>query len=300
MEQMSDYRKIAKALSEGKIVAKKTKVGEEQFLEERISGGFTLVICGGGHISRALGSMAKMLGYQIWVLDDREEFANRECFPQVDRVCCIAFAEAFEKLDFPESAWYVIVTRGHQHDYECLKNILKRKSSYVGMIGSRKKVKDTFGKLKEEGFTDEQIRRVHAPIGLPIGANTPEEIAVSILAEMVQERAKLGCTELPKEVLEWLLQKKEAMVMATIVEKKGSAPRGVGARMLVAADGTIAGTIGGGAIEHLAMGKAVSMLKEEKLCESVTYNLSADEAAGVGMICGGSVEILFEKVSQIC
>lgn len=300
MKQMSDYREIAKALSEGKIVTKKTKVGEEQFLQERLSGGFTLVICGGGHISKALGSMAKMLGYQIWVLDDREEFANRENFPQVDRVCCMGVSEAFEQLEFPKSAWYVIVTRGHQHDYECLKNILRRKSSYVGMIGSRKKVRDTFEKLKKEGFTDEQIQSVHAPIGLPIGANTPEEIAVSILAEMVQERTKLGCTELQREMMEWLLQKKEAMVMATIVEKKGSAPRGVGARMLVASDGTIVGTIGGGEIEHLATEKAVSMLKEGKRCECVTYNLSADDAASVGMICGGSVEILFEKVSQIC
>ena len=296
MENVSDYRKIAKVLNEGKIVTKKTKITEDRFLEERLSGRFTLVICGGGHISKSLSSMAKLLGYQIWIVDDREEFANQERFPQADRVFCMDFQEAFEKLDVPESAWYVIVTRGHQNDYECLRNVLTRKSSYVGMIGSRKKVDMTFQRLREEGFTEEQIDCVHAPIGLPIGAKTPEEITVSILAEMVQERAKLGCTELPKEMLEWLLQKEETMVMASVVEKKGSAPRGIGARMLVAANGMTTGTIGGGVVEHLAAKRACSMIKEETQCESVTYELGADKAAGVGMICGGSVEILFEKV----
>lgn len=265
-------------------------------MEERLSGRFTLVICGGGHISKSLSSMAKLLGYQIWIVDDRKEFANPKRFPQADRVFCMAFQEAFEKLDFPENTWYVIVTRGHQNDYECLKNILKRECSYVGMIGSRKKVEMTFQKLKEEGFTEEQIKRVHAPIGLPIGAATPEEITVSILAEMVQERAKLGCTELSEEMLEWLLQKEDAMVMVSVVEKKGSAPRGIGARMLVAANGMITGTIGGGVVEHLAVKRACSMLEEERQCERVTYELGADKAASVGMICGGSVEILFEKV----
>lgn len=296
MEYRMDYREIAKALSEGRIVTRRTKGVGQQCAEERLCGGFTLVICGGGHISKSLSEMAKLLGYQVWIIDDREEFANRERFLQADRVFCMEFEEAFEKLDFPESAWYVIVTRGHQNDYECLRNILRKKSSYVGMIGSRKKVAATVQRLREEGFTDEQIEHVHAPIGLPIGASTPEEITVSILAEMVQERAKLDCTEVPKEMVEWLLQKEEPMVMATVVEKKGSAPRGVGARMLVAADGAIAGTIGGGEVEHLAIERAKAMLKEKLQCETVTYKLDANKAASVGMICGGSVEILFEKV----
>ena len=190
MENVSNYRKIAKALNEGKIVTKKTKITEDRFLEERFSGRFTLVICGGGHISKSLSSMAKLLGYQIWIVDDREEFANQERFPQADRVFCMDFQEAFEKLDVSESAWYVIVTRGHQNDYECLRNVLTRKSSYVGMIGSRKKVDITSQRLREEGFTRADRLRACAD-RTSDWCESPEEITVSILAEMVQERAKL-------------------------------------------------------------------------------------------------------------
>ena len=232
----------------------------------------------------------------MWIIDDREEFANEERFPQADHVYCMGFEEAFDKVIFPESAWYVIVTRGHQNDYECLKKVMERKSSYVGMIGSKGKVRTTLERLKKDGVTKEQQEQIHAPIGLPIGANTPEEITVSIMAEMIQEKSKLGYTDLPKEMIEWLLNKKQPMVMTTIVGKKGSAPRGVGARILVAADGTMTGTIGGGAIEHLVLQKACIMLEEEKEFALEAYDLTAKAAASIGMICGGYVEVLFEKV----
>lgn len=296
MEKQLGYREIAGLLKEGKTVLKKTKITEERYLEERLSSGFTLVICGGGHISHSLCNLAKMLGYQVWIIDDREEFANRERFLQADKIYCMDFEKAFVSLEFPESAWYVIVTRGHQNDYECLKHVLQKKSSYVGMIGSKGKVKETFARLERDGFTKEQQKRVHAPIGLPIGANTPEEITVSIMAEMIQEKSRLGCTELPKEMTDWLLKRKEPMVMTTIVGKRGSAPRGVGARMLVAADGAMTGTIGGGVIEYLVLQKACAMFGEEKEHALEAYDLTGKAAASIGMICGGYVEILFEKI----
>ena len=208
MEKISEYREIARMLKDGKTVVKKTRITKERCLEESLSGGFTLVICGGGHISYSLCNLAKMLGYQVWIIDDREEFANEERFPQADHVYCMGFEEAFDKVIFPESAWYVIVTRGHQNDYECLKKVMERKSSYVGMIGSKGKVRTTLERLKKDGVTKEQQEQIHAPIGLPIGANTPEEITVSIMAEMIQEKSKLGYTDLPKEMIEWLLNKK--------------------------------------------------------------------------------------------
>ena len=126
MEKISEYREIARMLKDGKTVVKKTRITKERCLEESLSGGFTLVICGGGHISYSLCNLAKMLGYQVWIIDDREEFANEERFPQADHVYCMGFEEAFDKVIFPESAWYVIVTRGHQNDYECLKKVMER------------------------------------------------------------------------------------------------------------------------------------------------------------------------------
>lgn len=102
MEKISEYREIARMLKDGKTVVKKTRITKERCLEESLSGGFTLVICGGGHISYSLCNLAKMLGYQVWIIDDREEFANEERFPQADHVYCMGFEEAFDKVIFPE------------------------------------------------------------------------------------------------------------------------------------------------------------------------------------------------------
>lgn len=296
-KNMQSYRKIAMELQQGKTVYRETKIEEERYLRETFGGKQNLVICGGGHISQPLCSIGKMLGFFVTIIDDREEFANIERFSQADEVYCIEFVKALGKLEFSDNTFYVIVTRGHQNDYECLSAILRRKSSYIGMIGSRAKVKATFERLCEDGFSEEQRSAVHAPIGLSIGANTPEEIAVSIMAEIIQEKSKLGLTEMPQEVINWLLERQEEMMMLTIVEKRGSAPRGVGARMLVAKDGKAAGTIGGGAIEYLASQKAVQLLKDGRERELQAYNLTTKEAVNIGMICGGYVEVLFEKVA---
>lgn len=290
------YRNIAKQLSGGKRIYKKTWIDGERYLEENLSGGAFLVICGGGHISQPLSSLAKMLGYHVAVIDDREEFANTERFENADEVYCMDFEKALKELVFPEHTFYVIVTRGHQKDYECLKPVLERESGYIGMIGSKAKIKKTFERLREDGFSEEACQKVHAPIGLAIGAETPEEIAVSIAAEMIREKSDRNETEVPKEVVEWLIQKQEELVMLTVVSKKGSAPRGVGARMLVAGNGKTAGTIGGGVIEHLACRRALAMLETEEERALEAYDLTTRQAVNIGMICGGYVEVLFEKV----
>ena len=132
----------------------------------------------------------------------------------------------------------------------------------MGMIGSSSKVAFTRKRLLEDGFTEEVLSEIHAPIGLDIGAQTPEEIAVSITAELIQERAGVQQAMVVPEILEWLKTKKEAMMMVTLIEKKGSAPRGVGSRLLVCQDGSCAGTIGGGAVEYLAQKHARKLLKE--------------------------------------
>lgn len=256
-----------------------------------------LVICGGGHISYPLCTLAKMLEYHVAVIDDREEFANRERFTQADEVYCMNFETALQTLSFPEQAFYVIVTRGHQNDYECLRAILKRNYAYIGMIGSKAKVKKTLERLREDGYTEEEIQKVHAPIGLAIGAETPEEIAVSIVAEMIQEKSKLHLDIMPKEIANVLKEQKEEIVLMTIISKKGSAPRGVGAKMVLTKSGNMAGTIGGGSIEYEACKRAAEMFAKEKERMTETFDLSTGEAGTLGMICGGSVEVLFEKMN---
>ncbi|HZW83405.1 MAG TPA: XdhC family protein [Candidatus Deferrimicrobium sp.] len=145
-----------------------------------------VVICGGGHIALPLVSMSKLLNYRVTVIDDRLSFANRERFPLADQVICGDFKQAIRDLEVGPSTCVVIVTRGHRHDRTCLTEILKGpRPGYLGMIGSRKKVLAVMQYLRETGFEEEVLKDVHSPIGLDIGAETPEEIAVSIMAEII-------------------------------------------------------------------------------------------------------------------
>jgi xanthine dehydrogenase accessory factor len=149
-----------------------------------------LYIFGAGHVSRFTARVAAMVGFRTVVLDDRAEYANRERFPEADQVvvlpsfegCCNSFR------DDPE-AFVVIVTRGHLHDRNVLAEALRTKARYVGMIGSSTKRNKIYASLLEGGFTQGEIDRCHSPIGLPIGGRTPEEIAVSIVGELIQVRA---------------------------------------------------------------------------------------------------------------
>jgi len=145
-------------------------------------------IFGGGHISLFVSKMSTMVGFQVVVIDDRPQFANQERFPEAEEVIAEEFPFVLPKLQVNRSTYLVIVTRGHAYDQEVLEWALSKEVKYIGMIGSRKKIQTVYNNLKEKGFTPDQLQRVHAPIGLDIGALTPEEIAVSILAEMIKVR----------------------------------------------------------------------------------------------------------------
>jgi xanthine dehydrogenase accessory factor len=151
---------------------------------------------GAGHVAQPTAQMAAMTGFRTVVVDDRKAYANRERFPQIDEVKVIAdFGAALEELagfdlDIDESSFVVIFTRGHRHDHAVLAQALKTRAAYIGMIGSRRKRNLIYAALEKEGFEKTDIARVHSPIGLAIDAETPEEIAVSIVAELIQERAK--------------------------------------------------------------------------------------------------------------
>jgi xanthine dehydrogenase accessory factor len=165
--------------------------GEVEVFIEPILTPPTLYIFGGGHISLSLARMGKPLGFKIAVIDDRAEFANADRFPEADTILAQDFSQAFPKLKIDKSSYIVIVTHNHQYDDMVLEWAVGTKAKYIGMIGSKAKNKAIFSHLSAKGVTKEQLARVHAPIGVEINAQTPEEIAVSILAEITKVRRSL-------------------------------------------------------------------------------------------------------------
>ena len=163
--------------------------GKMDFFIEPLNSAERLYIFGGGHVGYHLARMAGMVGFEYVVIDDRPEFANSERFPQAAQCIVEAPAKMAAQLDLGADDYVVIVTPGHAHDYDVLKNLIRKPARYIGLIASKVKRRDIYTKLKQDdGITDSELERVHCPIGLPIKAETPEEIAVSILAELIQVR----------------------------------------------------------------------------------------------------------------
>jgi xanthine dehydrogenase accessory factor len=155
-----------------------------------------LYIFGAGHVAINLCRVAANAGFDLVVTDDRTSYATRERFPDAREIHALEFDDALQKLDPNETSYIVIVTRGHRDDMRILRWAVQTRARYVGMIGSRRKVIEIFKTLQSEGLPAHLFDRVHAPIGLDIGAITPEEIAVAITAELIAIRRKSGA-ELP-------------------------------------------------------------------------------------------------------
>lgn len=264
---------------------------------ERIGRQPKLIICGAGHVSVPIIKMGKMLGFAVTVLEDRPKFADNARAAGADMVICESFEKALEGIHGDSDSWFVIVTRGHRYDTICLENILHKTYAYVGMMGSRRRVAIVKDQLEESGISREVLDAVHTPIGLKIGAETPEEIAVSVMAEIIQvknSREKGGGYS--GEMLGALVSEEgRKKVAATIVSRKGSAPRSVGTKMLIFEDGTTVDTIGGGCVESEIMQKALLMMRAgEPRFQVCRVDMTADAAEDEGMVCGGVVEVMME------
>ena len=148
-----------------------------------------LLICGAGHIAIPLARFANAVGFSVTVLDDRSDFAHPSRFPGCTTIS-ENFTIALQDMSLGPSTYVVIITRGHEHDVDCLMEILPRQAAYVGLIGSRRRVSFVLQWLEEKGFSRELLKAVFTPIGIPIGAESPEEIALSIVSELVCVRRK--------------------------------------------------------------------------------------------------------------
>lgn len=258
-----------------------------------------LVILGGGHISLALAEIAHLTDFDTVVYDERPQFANAKRFPTASMVISDSYENLGAHLTFGPSDFVVNVTSGHQYDTLCLESVLAGpEPAYTGMIGSERKVAIVTNQLKEGGYDAERIERIHAPIGLKIGAQTPAEIALSIMAEVVSVKRKgskntrwlSGDLELIESVATKAFIP-EAII--TVLRTQGSVPTEVGCKLGVDSKGAIAGTIGGGASEAKAIEKGLEIAQKGAWC---VYEVDlSDTAEDEGMVCGGTMQVLIEK-----
>jgi xanthine dehydrogenase accessory factor len=147
-----------------------------------------LVIFGGGHVAQPVAQVAKMLGFHVVVVDERTDWANAERFPWADEIANVPYVDFLYDFEHRPTDYLLIMTRGHDFDQEVLEAVIDKDHRYLGLIGSRSKIKRAFLRLEAAGVLPQLIRRVHAPIGLNVGAETPQEIAIAIGAELVMER----------------------------------------------------------------------------------------------------------------
>jgi xanthine dehydrogenase accessory factor len=299
-----------------KAIDKALSLGDPQILEENecvtvIEPYYPetrLFILGGGHIAVPLCEFAARVGFAVTVVDDRPSFANNERFPTAVRVICDSFEHCFQQLSLGSGAYVVLVTRGHRHDLTCLRQIVGQAWDYAGMIGSRKRVSVILNQLLEEGVPEGILRSINMPIGLEIGAVTPEEIAVSIVAQLIacrrleqpgegRQSKRLRRTEYDREVMTVLAgEEREPCALVTIVKASGSVPRRAGGKMLVRQDGSIVGSIGGGCSEADVVRDALKVIAAKNYCLK-KIDLTGAVAEDEGMVCGGVMRVLIESLA---
>lgn len=262
-----------------------------------------LIVFGGGHIAKPLSEFASRVGFSVTVIDDRPYFANTLRFPHAKEVICQDFKKSFELINFREDDFVVIVTRGHRYDGLVLRNVINHNLKYIGMIGSKRRVKGLKDELIEEGFSKEALDNINSPIGLDIYAITPDEIAISIVGELISFKNKRiinnkpikhSAPEFDIEVLS-KIDDKDSMPKAllTILSSKGSVPRKAGAKMIAYLDGRTLGSIGGGCSEADVLNKARSIMGSNGY--SIEHvDMTGDVAESLGMVCGGTIEVLIE------
>ena len=259
----------------------------ENGLVEKIVAEPTLILFGAGHVSKALYDLAMLQRMRIIVLDDRSEVLTEERFPLAERHIA-PFGKLLEEEYDALSPYFVIFTHGHSYDLEALRYALSHKFSYLGMIGSKAKSASQIESVRKEGFPEERINAIHSPIGIKINAVTPEEIAVSIMAEIIGiYRKDKDAVSLDSSLIGKIADGKGITVR--IIAKQGSAPRSVGSTMFVTETASYS-TIGGGNVESIAIAEARRMIRENKRREILSLNLG--RGGNAGMICGGSVSLL--------
>lgn len=264
-----------------------------------------LILLGGGHIAQPLCRYGADLGFAVTIVDDRPSFANQSRFPEAQAVICDAFPSALRTIEIKETDYVAVITRGHRCDADCLQIILAGPfPRYLGMIGSKRRITELFQLLEQDGISRSMLDRIHAPIGLPINALTTKEIAISIIAELIQCRRQDTMRQSRESILVsedidlpmlTFLTRKQQVALLVVYETRGSTPVKAGAMMGVDRDFQTVGTIGGGCSEHAVLMDAYRLIGTgAQRC--MTVDMSGDVAEEEGMVCGGQMEVWITDV----
>ena len=280
-------------------------------------------------MAEALVKMAELVDFDITVIEDRPIFAQKIRSLGVENVICDDYVNALKTIDKNRDNYFVCMTRGHRFDEQCIFEIFKMPYAYVGMMGSKKRSVMVRKDLKEHGIEIEKINELHSPIGLSICAATPQEIALSVMSEIVYCKNK-HCNNgsVDDNIIDELAkQSDEQRILCTIIRKSGSAPRNVGTQMIVTSDNRIIGTIGGGCAEAeiitrcrdifngfaMPMQETASKNDENKnkaVCqkdyfankhfigkpEIMEVSMNTDDTEKEGMVCGGNISVMLERM----
>ena len=266
-----------------------------------------LILLGCGNIGQALCRYAADLGFAVTAVDERPSFANHTLMPDASEIICSDFPGAIRRLHVTERDYVCVITRGHRYDADCLRELLPGTyPKYLGMIGSRRRVALLLKQLEGEGFSSDALGRIHAPIGVSINALTVKEIAISIVAELIQCRrsdldrrskaTRLSAEDIDLDLLRFLVEDRTPKALLMVYETSGSTPVKTGAMMAVDKLGRTVGTIGGGCGESAVLTDARKFIGSG-MQGSVTVDMSADIAEEEGMVCGGEMKVLIADVS---
>ncbi|MCR5786030.1 MAG: XdhC family protein [Eubacterium sp.] len=273
------------------------EIGNNRIVAEKLTGHNKLVICGCGHVGIAILKLAKMLGFYVLAVDERKEFSKVAKTEGADEAFCREYPEMLREISSDLNTYFVIVTRGHSKDRECLNEILRKPHAYVGMMGSKSRFKAMKKELVDKGIDKEIAENIHAPIGLNIKSETPEEIAVSVIAEIISVKNRGDKGQDAEDIITALKiadKRKVSCVLASIISKEGSAPRKEGTKMVIFSDEKPVGTIGGGYIEEQVIKTANEMLEKSNEKNKLIKLSTASEGDDVG--CGGRVEVFLDMM----
>ena len=303
---LKKLKEVYRTVAEGKEAALTFTADGEEYLRsfhppER------LILLGCGNIGQELCRYAADLGFTVTAVDERPGFANRTLMPDAAEILCSDFPDAIRRLQITERDYVCVITRGHRFDADCLREILPGAyPRYLGMIGSKRRVALLMKQLESEGFGPDALKRIHAPIGISINALTVKEIAISIVAELIQCRragldrrskeTRLTAEDIDLRLLEFLTCDETPKALLLVYETSGSTPVKSGAMMAVDKAGRTVGTIGGGCGEGAVLKDAYRIIGSGTH-RSVTVDMSNDIAEEEGMVCGGEMKVLIADVS---